>query len=103
MLLLAVVKRARHPTEHLDCAGLVQRIVAIAALGRLDARWAAGFALAGGDGIAGCANPLSEGLVATVGKPRTTRVPVVHKNGGLLGIGVHDRGNTADVLSLIHI
>lgn len=97
MLLLAVFKRARHSTEHFDCAGLVQRIVAIAALGRLDARWATGFALAGGDSIAGRANPLREGLVATVGESCTTRVPVVNKNGGLLGIGVHDRGNTADI------
>ena len=45
--------------QHADRAGLVQRVVAVAALGRLDAGGAAALALAAGDGGPGGLQPLA--------------------------------------------
>src|SRR5664280_1680828 len=62
--------RAQHGLQQPHRAILVQRSVAVPALGRLDAGRAPRLALAGRDGLAGGRQPLLAGGVPALGEPR---------------------------------
>src|SRR5688572_27673580 len=75
----------QHDVEQPHGAGLVQRLVAVAALGRLDAGRAAARALAGGDRLPGRPQPVGAADPALLGEARAARVPVVHEDRALPG------------------
>src|SRR5664280_2358477 len=72
--------RAQHGLQQPHRAILVQRSVAVPALGRLDAGRAPRLALAGRDGLAGGRQPLLAGGVPALGEPRAAGVPVVDED-----------------------
>src|SRR5690606_28636079 len=74
-------QRVEHHVQHRDRPRLVQRGVAVAALGRLHAGRAAGAALAVGDRGAGGGEPPTEDRVTALGEARAARVAVVHEHG----------------------
>ncbi|NJP74042.1 flp pilus-assembly TadE/G-like family protein [Streptomyces sp. C1-2] len=76
---------------------LVQRFVAVAALGGLDAGRAAGLALAGGDGLARGGEPLACGVEGPLGEPGAAGMAVVHEDRGQQGVGMERDGDPADV------
>ena len=61
---------------------LAQRLVPIAAFGRLHAGGAPALAGAGSHRIKGGRDPGGEALEAAVGKPGSAGVAVIHKDGG---------------------
>lgn len=75
----------------------MQRIVAVAALGGLDAGRAAGVALAGGDGLPGGREPFAGRAEGALGETRAAGVAVVHEDGGEQRIRVQRDRHSADV------
>src|SRR5215218_787510 len=67
---------AQHQVEQGDRAYFVERLVPVAALGRLDARRAARGALARRDGIVSRLEPRPDPPIAALGEARPTRVSV---------------------------
>src|SRR6185437_1559159 len=90
-------KRCEHGVEQPDCAGLVQRFVAVATLRRLDARRASGLALAGCDGLPGRAQPLLGRVVPAGGEAGAARLPVIDEHRHPVGVWVQRRGDPPDV------
>ena len=76
---------------------LVERLVPVAALRRLDARWAAGVAGAVLEHRTRRPQPGGSGAVAALGEAGATRVPVVHEDRGLPRVGVQRRREPSDV------
>src|SRR6478735_5073629 len=77
--------------------GLVERVVLVAALGRLDAGRAAVLAGARRDRVAGGGEPGARRAEAALGEAGSARVAVVDEDGELAGVRM-DRGrHTADV------
>ena len=68
--------------EEADGAGLVERVVAVAALGGLDTGGAAGVAGAGGDGVAGGVEMVEGAAVALLGDAGAAGVAVVDEDRG---------------------
>ena len=66
----AVTAAAQQALQQQDRARLGQRLVAVAAFGRLDAGRAAGRALAGGDRLSGRPQPVRRGSEAALGEAR---------------------------------
>ena len=89
--------RPSSSVEQPTAAGLVQRVVAVAALRRLDARRAAALAPAARDRLAGGRQPLPGAVVAALGEAGAARVAVVDEDGQLAGVGVQRRRDAADV------
>src|SRR5664280_2152379 len=89
--------RAQHGLQQPHRAILVQRSVAVPALGRLDAGRAPRLALAGRDGLAGGRQPLLAGGVPALGEPRAAGVPVVDEDRRAPGVLVQRGGDPADV------
>ena len=90
----------RRPEEHVqesDRAGLVERVVAVAALRRLHARGAAVVAATRRDRLPGRPQPVGRGVEAALGEPGTARVAVVHEDGEPAGVGVQRGRDPADV------
>ncbi|RSS41670.1 hypothetical protein EF902_22415 [Streptomyces sp. WAC05858] len=83
--------------QQADGGLLVQRVVAVAALGRLDAGRASRLALAGGDRLAGGGQPAGGGVEGALGEARATRMPVVHEDGRQQCVGMQRDGHPADV------
>ncbi|ASR00274.1 hypothetical protein CGL27_22810 [Streptomyces sp. 11-1-2] len=83
--------------QEADGGLLVQRVVAVAALGRLDAGRASRLALAGGDRLAGGRQPAGGRVEGALGEARATRMPVVHEDGRQQRVGVQRDGHPADV------
>src|SRR6185295_483583 len=73
--------RAQHQVQHAHGTRLVQRHVAVAALGRLHARRAARLAFASRDRRAGGPEPAWEHLVTALGEACAAGVPVMDENG----------------------
>ena len=88
--------QAKHDQRRL----LVQRVVAVAAFGRLHAGRAAGPALAGCDRGPGRRQPLGQNGVAASGEPGPAGMPVIDEHGGPSGVGMQRGGNPADVPSV---
>src|SRR6266511_39177 len=88
--------------EEADGAGLVEGMVAVAALGRLDAGGAAGLAGAGPDGVPGRAQVLGGELVAALGDAGAAGVAVVDEDGGHAGVRVPGGRQATDVPAVAH-
>src|SRR3954447_20604689 len=78
-------------------ARLVERIVAVAAFGRLDARGAAGVAGAVAQNAPRGPEPRRGGPVPALGESRAARVPIVHEHRRHPGVGVQRGRQAADV------
>src|SRR5690606_24289026 len=76
---------------------LVQGIVAVAALGGLDAGRAPGVAFAGRDGLPGGRQPGAGGVEGPLGEAGAARVTVVDEDGGQQRVRVERHRDTADV------
>src|SRR4029453_5556941 len=85
-----------------DGARLVQGVVAVAALGGLDAGGAAGLARTGGDGGAGGPQVIEGAPVALLGDAGAARVAVVDEDRGQPGVGVPCGGEAADGPAVPH-
>ncbi|TML25620.1 MAG: hypothetical protein E6G35_11950, partial [Actinobacteria bacterium] len=90
-------QRRQESVENPYRLGLGQRVVAVAALGRLDAGRAAGLARARRDRLAGGPQPVPGSVVRALGEPGPAGVAVVHEDGGRVGVRVHRGGQAADV------
>ena len=88
---------ASRASSSCDGAGLVERLVAVAALGRVHARRAAVGALAGDDRLPGHPQPASGDVVAAFGEPGPAGVAVVHEHRQPAGVGVQCGRDAADV------
>src|SRR5690242_14887013 len=83
--------------QQADGAGLVERLVEVAALGGLDAGRAAVGAVAGVEGLEGGVEVAVGGLVAQVGDAGAAGVAVVDGDRGQAGVGLVHRRHAADV------
>ena len=92
-----VARRSSRRSSRRDGAGLVERVVLVAALGGLHARRAALGAGAVRDRLAGGREPGAGGPEAALAEPCPARVAVVHEHGELAGVGVQGGGDAADV------
>ena len=90
-------KVLKHRVQHLDGVGFAQRLVAVAALRRLDAGRAAALAAARGDRGAGGTEPLPGHLERALGEAGPARVAVVNEDGRGLGVRMRCGGQSTDV------
>ncbi len=86
--------------QHPHGAVLVERMVAVAALGGVHARRAPGHALARVDRLPSRAEPADEFVVAAVGEAGAARVAVVDEHGGETGVRVQRGRHAADVAAV---
>ena len=73
---------ADHQIQQRQSVGLSQRFIAVAALRRLDARWAARQTFTSSEHISGCCEPNRGGLVTAFGKTRASGGTVVNNDRG---------------------
>ena len=85
-----------------SAAGLVEHVVQVAALRRLDAGRAAALARAAGDHLRGVRDPALERLEAARGDPDAAGVAVVDEDRRPAGLEVDVRREAADVPAVAH-
>ncbi|QDL75601.1 hypothetical protein DNK48_24880 [Streptomyces malaysiensis subsp. malaysiensis] len=83
--------------QQTDGGLLVERVVAVAAFGRLDTGRTSRLALADGDRLAGGRQPAGGRVEGTFGEARAPGVPVVHEDGRQQRVRVQRDGHPADV------
>src|SRR5688500_17117623 len=93
---------SEHAFEELERAGLVQRLVQVPALRRLDARGAAVLARAAGEQLRGVADPAFEDVEAALRDPDAARVAVVDEDRRAAGLEMDVRREPADVPAVAH-
>src|SRR3954471_4204782 len=89
--------RFRHPLEHGEGPGLVERLVQVPALGALHAGRAAEQTRAAAEQLSRIRNPALECLEAALRDPDTTGVAVVDEDRRCSGLEVHVGREPADV------
>src|SRR5580765_8329368 len=86
-----MLRRGQHPVEQRQRAGLVERLVQVAALRALDTRRTTALARTAAQQLRGVLGPAGEDVEAALGDPDATRVAVVDEDRRPTGLEVQVR------------